>query len=175
MLHVAVSIAVAGAAILIGTSTARGLASRSGHSLEFLAGLFLFAFGLGYGLLAHRREARAHARGPEPEGHVHAHGHLLERWFHEVLTGGALVAIVGISPCALLVPVLFAAAAQGPAAMGAAAAGFTVCTLATMIGVTRLAMHGMRRLDLPLFARYGDLAGGLIIAAIGAWVMSVER
>jgi nickel/cobalt exporter len=166
LLHVSVSIILALVAIVVG------------RVLDFPAGWFLVIFGIAYGLLAHLRERRAH-RAPAaapgaPGDHVHAHGHLLERWFHGALSGPGLVAVIGISPCALLVPVLFAASSTGAVAMFAAALGFVACTLATMVGVALFAHHGMRRFDLPLFARYGDLASGALIAAIGLLVLRFE-
>ena len=178
-IHVSVSIAVGAGVILLGTASAHGLAERLGSSLELLAGLLLIAFGLIYGLWAHRREARAHApagnQGPAPAGTpMHAHGHLLSRWSRGVRSGGALVAIIGISPCVLLQPILFAAGAEGPIAAVAAAVGFALCTVGTMLCVTFVATHGMRRLDLRFFARFGDLVSGLVIAAIGLLVVLEE-
>jgi len=178
LIHVAVSFAVAAMAILLGSSPARRMAERAGTSLEFLAGLLLVLFGLVYGISAHYREARAHAdegSGPgEPSPHFHAHGHLLERWFHGSISAGALVAIVGVSPCVLLQPILFGAAAEGALVMVAAGLGFAICTLGTMVGVTMAAARGMRSVDLPFFTRYGDLLSGLLIAAIRVYVIAQE-
>jgi len=178
LIHVLVSFAVAAAAILLGSSPAQQLAQGAGTSLELLAGVLLVLFGLIYGVGAHYREARAHSHresvSKEPTPHIHAHGHLLERWFHGALSAGALVAIIGVSPCVLLQPILFGAAAQGPLVMVAAATGFAVCTLGTMVGVTMAAGRGMRRLELPFFTRYGDLLSGLLIAGIGLYVIVQE-
>lgn len=184
LLHAGVSTLIAFAAIVFGTGSARDLAQRTGHSLEFLSGALLIVFGLGYGFYAHLREARAHRRvdGPEKagEGRLHAHGHLLQGWLGGSLSGAALVAVIGISPCALLIPVLFTASTEGLGTMLAAIIGFTLCTVVTMIAVTltsvRLlrATRGARRLDLPLVTRYGDLASGVLIAAIGLCVMLLE-
>lgn len=179
-LHAGVTGAVALLAIAVGTVPARGLMASTGRPLPFFSGAVLLIFGVAYGIYAHLREARAHrpvpiSRGSRSPDHVHAHGHLLERWFRGALSGGALVAVVGISPCALLVPVLLAAAAEGPIAFAASGIGFLVCTLLTMMGVATVAVHGMRRIDLPWFSRYGDLASGLLIAAIGLLVMHQER
>ena len=172
VIHVLVSLAVGVTVILAGSASARGLAERLGASLESLAGLLLMLFGVLYGVWAHRREALAHAvaegPGAPPESpSLHAHGHLLSRWARGGLSGGALVAIIGISPCVLLQPILFASAAEGPMAAAGAAAGFAVCTVGTMLSVAYLATQGMRRLDLGFFARYGDLVSGLVIAGIG--------
>ena len=178
-IHATVSLLLGGVLILVGSSTARGLAERLGASLEALAGALLIGFGLIYGFWAHRREARAHGHahgdhataGPEP---LHAHGHLLSRFSRGYLSGGALVAIIGISPCVLLQPILFAAAAESAVAAVAAAAGFAFCTVGTMTGVALLATRGIQRLNPAFFTRYGDLVSGLVIAAIGLLVILEE-
>jgi threonine/homoserine/homoserine lactone efflux protein len=180
VLHAMVTTVAALLVIAVGAVPVRGLMESTGRPLRFLSGVVLLVFGLGYGIYAHLREARVHGHGSaagasQAADHVHAHGHLLERWFRGALSGGALVAVVGISPCALLVPVLLAAAAEGPVAFAAAGSGFLACTLLTMVGVAASAAHGMRRLDLPLFSRFGDLASGVLIAAIGLLVMHQER
>lgn len=176
-LHVVMSLAVGALAVILSLKSSPELAQRLGASLESLGGGLLIVFGLTYGIGAHMREARAHdpvRRAKNPPRHVHAHGHILERWFTEALSGGALVAIIGISPCFLLQPILFAAAGQGRVAVVASAGGFAVCTMVTMLGVTLFALRGMRRVDLPFFTRYGDLISGLFIAAVGAVVWFLE-
>jgi hypothetical protein len=177
LLHVLMSIVLGGAAIAAGSGSAKDLAELAGRPVGYLAGLLLLFFGLAYGLWSYLRESRAHARAAVPGErpvHVHAHGHLLERWFRGALTGGALVVIIGMSPCALLAPILFAAWSEGTGAVLAAALGFTLCTIGTMIGTTLFAVHGMRRLDFPFLTRYGDLISGFMLAAIGVFLMCVE-
>jgi ABC-type nickel/cobalt efflux system permease component RcnA len=169
LLHVLMSIVLGAAAILLGSGSARDLAERAGRPLESLAGLLLVIFGLAYGILSHVREARAHSGGPSEA--VHAHGHLLSRWLGRTRTGAALVLIVGISPCALLAPILFAAAAEGPGPVAGAALAFAGGTVVTMIVVVAIALHGMRRIELRFFTRWGDLASGLLLAVIGAALM----
>ena len=183
-LHVIVTLLAGALTILVGSATVQSLAQRTGRSLGSLVGLLLVVFGVSYGLFRHLREARIHAGagpgagrrgGPAVErGHVHAHGHLLEHWFHGALTAGTLVVVIGISPCALLVPVLFAASAIGAGALLAAALGFSLCTIGTMVGVTLVAGRGMRRLELPFFTRYGDLISGALVSAVGLLLMLHE-
>ena len=177
LLHVMMSVIAGALAIAMGATSARGLAERVGRSLEFLSGLLLVLFGVAYGVWAHRREARVHGHPGESaagEGGLHAHGHLLERWFRGAITGGALVVVIGMSPCALLAPILFAASAEGTAVIALAALGFASCTIGTMVGITLFASRGMRRLDLPFFTRYGDLISGVLIAVIGFVLMALE-
>lgn len=185
VVHVAVSILVGVVIVLFGSEQARRLAERLGAPLEALGGWLLVAFGLAYGSWAHLRERRAHAdhhdRAPAgaagdagADHALHAHGHLLSHWSRGALTGGMLVAIIGISPCVLFQPILFAAAAEGAGAAAAAAAGFAACTVGTMIAITAVALRGMRRLSLGFFTRYGDLLSGLIIAALGVAVIMGE-
>ncbi len=178
ILHVLMTMLAGALTILAGTKAVENLAARTGRSLGFLGGSLLVAFGVIYGIWRHRREASAHARNDrtsrDSSGHVHAHGHILERWFTGALTAGALVLVIGISPCALLVPILFAAGVEGPAALLASALGFALCTIGTMVGVTVFAMRGMRRIDLPFFARYGDLISGAIVSVVGLLMMLHE-
>ena len=181
VLHVLVTVVAGGLTIFVGSASVQNLAEWTGHSLGFVGGFLLAVFGLAYGIFRHFREARVHATaGPSPKkpetagGHVHVHGHLLERWFHGALTAGALVLVIGISPCALLVPILFAASAAGTGAVLAAALGFALCTIATMVGVTIVAMRGMRRIELPFFTRYGDLISGALVGAVGILLMLHE-
>lgn len=188
LLHVAVSLAVGALFVMAGDQT-RGLAERLGARLESVGGLLLILFGLAYGIWAHRRERRAHApeeghAGHDHAGHahaghahtvaegasdgrLHAHGHLLSGLSRGRVSGRMLVAIIGISPCVLLQPILFAAAAEGGRAVAAAVAGFSICTVVTMLVVTWIAVQGLARVRLAFFTRYGDLLSGLVIAAIG--------
>ena len=170
VLHVAASIALASLIILIGVDGARRLAGRLGAPGGELGGWLLLVFGVVYGLLAHLREARAH-HGGESSGRgglpVHAHGHLLSRWSRGGVTGGALVAVIGISPCVLLQPILFTAAGRGLGTLAASAAGFATCTVLTMTGVVWAATRGLQRLPVGLFTHYGDLASGAVLAVLG--------
>jgi nickel/cobalt transporter (NicO) family protein len=176
VLHVTVSLTLGALLAFAGSAAGRVAARRAGASLEPLAGGLLALFGIVYGLWAHRREARAHADGTHAHGHgalasLHAHGHLLSRLSGRSASAGALVAIIGISPCVLLQPILFASAAEGWGTAAAAAAGFALCTIATMLLVAILARRGLERLDLGFFTRFGDLLSGLVIAAIGVVVL----
>ena len=179
LLHVLVTLIFGALTIEIGSGAAAPLAARTGRSLGFLGGGLLVVFGVVYGVWRHRREGRAHGALGNPQAaaggeHVHAHGHPLERWFHGALSAPALVLVIGISPCALLVPVLFASAVEGGGTLFAAGFGFALCTIATMVGVTVFALRGMSRLDLPFFTRYGDLISGAVVAAIGLLMMLHE-
>jgi hypothetical protein len=183
-IHVGVSIALGAVVFAAGSGTARRIAGHFQSSSGIVGGWLMLLFGVGYGLMAHFREARAHHAGghaPAPledaaagRPGLHAHGHLLSHWSRGTITGGALVAVIGISPCVLLQPILFAAGAEGPAVAAACASGFAFCTVATMVAVTWAAARGIERLNLPFFARFGDLASGLVLAAIGLFVIVQE-
>jgi hypothetical protein len=183
-IHVGVSIALGAVVFAAGSGTARRMAGHFQASSGIVGGWLMLLFGVGYGLVAHYREARAHhagahAPGPGDDaaaggGSLHAHGHLLSHWSRGTITGGALVAVIGISPCVLLQPILFAAGAEGPAVAAACASGFAFCTVATMVAVTWAAARGIERFNLPFFARFGDLASGLVLAAIGVFVIVQE-
>jgi len=179
LIHASVSILVGAGLTALGASPARGLARHLGASLELVGGILLVLFGVSYGLWAHVREARAHRHAPADGAGaagpaVHGHGHLLSRLSRGYLSGGTLVAIIGVSPCVLLQPILFAAASEGLLPAILSAAGFTLCTIATMLAVTLFATRGIRGLHLSFFGRYGDLISGLVIAAIGTVMVFKE-
>lgn len=183
LLHVLVSLAV-GALVVLAGDQARGLAGRPGAHLGAVGGLLLVLFGIAYGVWAHHRERRAHAADPgAPPDHahedggpapLHGHGHLLSALTRGRVSGRMLVLVIGISPCVLLQPILFAAAASGSAAVAASIAGFSICTVTTMLAVTWIAGRGLDRLRLGFFTRYGDLLSGLVIAGLGLVVLLEE-
>lgn len=173
-LHVLVSLLLGAALAYAGTAAGRA-AERIGTSLETIAGALLIVFGLAYGTWAHRREARAHEHGGTESGsaagRLHAHGHLLSRLSSRRASAWALVAIIGVSPCVLLQPILFASAAEGPGVALAAAAGFAACTIATMLVVAAVARRGLERVAFGFFTHWGDLLSGVVIAAVGVAVL----
>ena len=174
LIHVCLAVGLGIAVIALGRGGAEAVARRAGETLEFLSAVALALFGFLYGALSWRRERRHHAASPGSDGagsppeEGHHHGHLLERWFRADLTALSLVVVIGVSPCALALPILLASAASlGVGGVLAVAASFGAVTLITTVGVTLFAVLGTRRLDFPFLSRYGDLASGILIGLVG--------
>ena len=173
IIHVCLAVGLGVAVIALGRSGAEAAARRAGETLEFLSAIALALFGFLYGALSWWRERRHHAAPDGGAGHGaseegHHHGHLLERWFRADLTALSLVVVIGVSPCALALPILLASAASlGVGGVLVVAASFGAVTLITTVGITLFAVLGTRNLDFPLLSRYGDLASGILIGLVG--------
>jgi hypothetical protein len=137
--------------------------------------------GVGGAAVSHRHLHR-HGRGGAP--HVHWHDHppatahaaamalTLDAPLHDHRhrTGGraALLLILGSSPMIEGIPAFFAAGRYGPGLIAVMAAVFAFATIATYVILCVLSAAGLQRVNLGPVERYGEVIGGLVIAATGA-------
>ena len=155
--HVTASLLLGVAALVFGLEVVSALGGR----LEAWAGLLLMAFGLGYGVWGLRRAAGARLHG-HPHRH-YDHVHAAER-----LTPWTLFLLACADPCVAVVPIVVAAAPLGAAAVVAVGAVYEVATIATMTALALAARRGALALKAVWVDRYGDVAAGALIAALGA-------
>jgi hypothetical protein len=182
LLHVFLAVGMGLLTYRLGREGAEAVAHRIGETLEVLASVGLAAFGFVYGAYSWRRERRHHpaAGTSAPDGAAaqdphHHHGHLLERWFGGNLSGWSLVAVIGVSPCALAFPILLASAASlGISGVLLVAAGFGTVTMVTTLTITLIASLSARRIDFPFLNRYGDLISGGLIGLVGTLLFAAE-
>jgi nickel/cobalt transporter (NicO) family protein len=180
-LHVCLAVVLGLAAFWIGRGGAEAVARRLGETLEVVSSLCLAIFGIVYGTYSWVRERRHHPPGgatgspPGKPGGAHHHGHLLEGWFGRDLTGLTLVLVIGVSPCALALPILLATAASlGISGVLLVAAGFGLVTMGTTLVITLVGFLSARRIDFPFLTRYGDLISGILIALVGIFLFGYE-
>jgi len=180
LIHVALSVTLGLAALAVGL----GAAEVVGATLERAGPLLLLGFGGSYALWAWRKGghfhpggARLHAGGGSAcDGHEgpgnpeHLHYHADQAWIGERARRDQwwLAVIVGLNPCVLLMPILFATAREGTAAVALVSAAYALPTVALMVGLSTLGVAGARRLTVPLAARYMEAGSGLVVAALGA-------
>ncbi|HMC82259.1 MAG TPA: hypothetical protein VKL61_03420 [Candidatus Polarisedimenticolia bacterium] len=181
LLHVCLAVVLGLAALWIGKGGAEAVARKMGETLEVFSSLGLAIFGMIYGTYSWVRERRHHprARGMgSPGGELdkaHHHGHILEGWFGRDLSGLTLVLVIGVSPCALALPILLATAATlGISGVLLVAAGFGVVTMATTLVITLVGFMSAKRIDFPFLTRYGDLISGILIALVGIFLFGYE-
>lgn len=153
------------------------------HGIPFVARLF--------GKSVDEAEKWMHAHRTE-NGHVFQHSHEYEReaeHTHEyshnhehnqfngkinnTRVGYGLVAIIGLTPCVALLPIVFAATASGASSVVAIMAIFLAATVATIMLVTTLALKGLQLVRLEFFEKYGEVITGLVIALMGILVVSL--
>jgi nickel/cobalt exporter len=185
LLHVAASLALGALALGAGM----GIASAMGERLHVLTGILLCAFGIAYSVWSWKSGGHRHFHGSgelqadSDNGHSHGaqDGHPVcgdaPRGYRgrdrkapgdmEKASAYSLVAIVGIHPCVLALPILFASAPLGSVRIGAVAATYAVCTVTAMIVVTIVGLTAARQIRLGFLEKYGDLLTGAIILAVG--------
>ena len=181
LLHVCLAVLLGVLSYLLARQGARTAAQNLREMLEILSPLLLSCFGFLYGVHSWRRENRHHPpagaprQGAGPDDSHHHHGHLLERWFGGGGSGWSLVVVIGVSPCALALPVLLAGAAKlGLTGVVLVAGGFGTVTMVTTLGVTLLGSISARKIDFPFLTRYGDLITGILIGSTGAFLFVWE-
>ena len=173
--HVTVSVILGLLALTFGLE----MLQRLGHRMESLASVLLISFGITYALWGFhrtlsRRLADVHHHGgithhhPHSHGLGHAHGHLDAR--AGSMTAWTLFVLFSADPCVAVIPILFAAAPLGAARTALVVGAYEAATIATMVGLVLAAGLGTARLEGRWLNRYGDLAAGGVIAAVGVAV-----
>lgn len=178
LVHTLLSIALGIGALVVGEGAARALGSR----LERASGAMLVAFGTAYAIWAWRKGGHFHPGGAllhaheaaEPcDGHEgprnpeHLHYHADEAWIRSGKGAVPLALIVGLNPCVLILPIMAATAASGPAAVAVVTLAYGLTTVALMVGLSVAGVKGARRIPVPAAARYMEAASGALIALAG--------
>lgn len=132
-------------------------ASAFGHLVSVASSVALVAFGA-WVAIGSWRELREHDHTAAGSGAVHEHR-----------TSGrtALLLILGSSPMVEGIPVFFAAGRYGIGLVAVMAFAFAAATIVTYVGLTVSATAGLQRLRFGAFEKYGELASGAFIAAVG--------
>lgn len=160
--HVTVSALLGVLGLLFGL----GMVEAFGRRMEAAAGFLLVAFGIVYAVWGLRRAA-----GRRLHGHAHAHyDHV-----HEPAraTVGGLFLLFSADPCVAVVPLLFAAAPLGARSATAVVLVYEIATIATMCALVLPARAGIRALRAAWIERWADAAAGVVIAVVGAGVISL--
>ena len=141
----------------------------------------LIAFGTAYAAWGIRRALRE-KRGLEPHTHggcVHLHTHGETPHAHKDRLPGsgatfwALLLTFVLGPCEPLIPLFLWPASRGrwdEAVLTAVAFGVT--TITTMVGVTALAVVGLRQIRLAPLERWGHALAGVVVAGSGVAIVA---
>lgn len=144
----------------------------------------LFGFGIAYLAWGVRKAIRKRS-GIEPHTHgpglhIHAHGDrehvhaaaLKDKSGRSVMTFWSLFIIFVLGPCEPLIPLFMLPASRGRWDIAMLAGGvFGVLTIACMVGVTMLALTGLRQLNFGPMERWSHAMAGAVIALSGAAVL----
>ncbi|OGR40904.1 MAG: hypothetical protein A2X35_02945 [Elusimicrobia bacterium GWA2_61_42] len=175
--HVASSVLIGLAGIWLGTAVSR---------LEWVEGLrgdaagwLLLSFGLAYMVwgikkaLKNEKHSHGHSHGG-PE-HAHGHGHDAEHAHPHgekaSVTPWALFIVFIFGPCEPLIPVLmYPALKTGLGLALAAAAVFSIVTIATMLASVFLLLWGIKLFPVERMERYAHALAGFAVFACGVAV-----
>lgn len=186
LIHTALSLGLGLVAVAIGV----GAAEAAGQTLERAGAVLLVVFGVFYAIWSWRKAGHFHPGGtwlhsasgrpgcPGDEGPAHP-DHLHYHADEDLIQGKAgrsawgLALIVGLNPCVLVLPVVFAAAGGGPALAGLVALAYGIPTVSLMVGLSVLGVLGRAPIRLPGAARLAEPASGVLIALLGVlyWIL----
>ena len=177
--HVAASLLLGGLGIALGYGI--GALETAETSRGAWAAWALFAFGFAYmvwGLrLAWRRRSglalHTHAGHVHVHGHGHGdHAHARDEAGNSRTTFWVLFAIFVLGPCEPLIAFFMVPASEGNWTLAITTAiAFTVCTLATMLGVVALGLAGYARLRLGRLERWSEAVSGATVALCGLAIL----
>jgi nickel/cobalt exporter len=158
--HVTVSVLLGLVSVVLGLE----LLQAFGRRLESIAGLTLIAFGVAYGAWGLHRAVQKHWHGGR---HPHAHAHDVR------LTPWMLFLVFCADPCVAVIPLMFAAAPLGWAALAAVVAAYETATIGTMVVLVLPARMVASAVRSTWIDRYGDVLAGGVIAGVGIAVVSL--
>ncbi len=87
--------------------------------------------------------------------------------------GYGLVAVIGLSPCVALLPIVFGATTLGTSSVVTIMVVFFIATMATILILTGLAVKGLQFIKLGFIEKHGEVFTGLVIAFMGILVVGM--
>jgi hypothetical protein len=175
--HVAGSLLLGGLGIALGYGI--GALESAEESRGTWAAWALFAFGFAYMVwgirLAWRR--RSGMALHDHSGHVHVHSSGDHEHAHDNRNGSrttfwVLFAIFVLGPCEPLIAFFMVPASEGNWTLAVTTAiAFTVCTLATMLGIVALGLTGYERLRFGRLERWSEALAGATVATCGLTIL----
>jgi hypothetical protein len=152
----ALHLAATGLVTLLAVLASRELGLAVAGRLATFAAYLLIGGGLTYAAIALSLRAKRQAGQPDSD-------RTLERFGL-----GTLAAFFAVNPCVPMIPLLFATAPLGGAAVGAVGAIYASATLVTLLGASLAARAGLAIVRPAWLAGRAELAAGLLVAASGA-------
>ena len=173
IIHISISMALGILALVMSVA----VESIEGWALagEKLSAFILVAFGGSYTILAlKRRSGHGHTHG----GHSHEHeqvGAGVNAELEEKATfgmGAWIVAIVGITPCVTLIPIMFAAVPYGAQTTLWVMLVYAVSTIGVMVILTSISLKAIQYITkLQKIERHLEIFIGLAISIVGLYII----
>ncbi|MEW5806230.1 MAG: hypothetical protein AB1756_02605 [Acidobacteriota bacterium] len=175
---------------LLGMVIGLGTSMAAGETLEKISGILLILFGAIYAYWAFRKGGHFHIGGEM----VHVRKHHREapdaphpgrdtlHWHKDyaLITGELeksdlyLAMIIGLNPCIIIFPILFAAASYGPVIVSTVIVLYSVSTFLMMMGLTVLGLKWAMKIEMKFFSKYGEILSGILITFMGIVFLFLE-
>ncbi len=187
LLHVSLSLVLGFVGVGIGLGTSMAV----GEALEKVSGVLLILLGIFYAYWSFRKGGHFHIGGKRAHHHQESeeekeHGGNEESelgpWDpdRDIINGRLkksdwyLAFIIGLNPCVLIFPILFAAAPHGIAIITAITILYSVTTCFLMVGLTLAGLLWAKNIKMKFFAKYGEIMSGLFISLVGIFFLLFE-
>jgi ABC-type nickel/cobalt efflux system permease component RcnA len=183
LFHVVLSLGLGILALYLG----REFIVAVGERLELFAGWALAFFGVVYTLYflvgggQHQHyfpghgEHHPHEDYPEGEHEGPSKPHILSRHLGDRPWGAlALAAVVGLNPCVLAIPLVFATIAEDRWALVGVSIAFAVTSTVVLVGASILGYKGLQRFRFPFLNKYGEVISGLLLTVVGLLMILLE-
>lgn len=186
LLHISLSLMLG----LIGVAIGFGTSLAAGEALEKVSGILLILFGMFYAYWSFRKGGHFHIGGERIHHHhdenagTHTHDDKQSdsSWDldKDIITGDLrksdwyLAFIIGLNPCIIIFPILFACASRGFLVITTVSILYALATLLMMIGMTVFGLMWAKAIRMKFFAKYGEILSGLLIACMGIVFLFLE-
>ena len=101
--------------------------------------------------------------------------HILSRHLGDRPWGAiALAAVVGLNPCVLAIPLVFATIAEDGWALLGVSIAFAATSVIVLVGASLLAYGGLKHLRLTFLNKYGEVISGLLLTLVGLAMILLE-
>jgi nickel/cobalt exporter len=186
LFHVALSLGLGILALFLG----REFIIAVGERMELFAGWALAFFGVVYTLYflfgsgQHQHYFPGHG-----EHHPHedyetkddsetkspSRPHILHRHLGDRPWGAlTLAAVVGLNPCVLAIPLVFATIAEDRWALLGVSVSFALTSIIVLVSASLLAFKGLRHFRLNFLNKYGEVISGLLLTLVGLLMILLE-
>jgi len=175
---------------LVGVAVGLGTSLAAGEALEKVSGILLILFGAFYAYWSYRKGGHFHIGGERVhhhhDGKAGAHAHDASEcggsWDmdRDIIAGDLgksdwyLAFIIGLNPCVIIFPILFACASHGFLVVTAVSILYAVSTFLMMIALTVFGLAWAKAIRMKFFAKYGEILSGLLIACMGILFLFLE-
>lgn len=178
--HITLSLGLGVAALYVGkeflVSVGERIEAFAGWTVAFFGVVYTLYFLVGGGQHQHYFPGHGehhpvedyHGDRGDTEGAGPSRPHILNRHLGDRPWGAlALAAVVGLNPCVLAIPVVFATIAEGLWARLAVMTSFALTSVVVLVTASVAGYHGLRQVRLGFLNRYGEVVSGLLLTFIG--------